>query len=184
MATVTLGGLHFVLDWRGRVVDKPADRPQWGYLSYPSVVEDEGIFKMWFASWPHNFIYYAESASLFGQYRWNPSEQAITLGPCDAEVPKQGADPPMCSYKVARYSPAQFGDPNIWPCPFTTEHKLSVKDSFLTANPCVLKVDVGGGQFRYYMWYTGINGRNQSSAPLGQATRRSRAEGGWIGMFA
>ena len=27
-------------------------------------------------------------------------------------------------------------------------------------------------------------GRNQSSAPLGQATRRSRAEGGWIGMFA
>ena len=31
---------------------------------------------------------------------------------------------------------------------------------------------------------TDYDGRNQSSAPLGQATRRSRAEGGWIGMFA
>jgi hypothetical protein len=157
MATVKVEGLQFVLDWRGRVVDKPVNQPQWGYLSYPSVMEDEGIFKMWFGSWPHDFIYYAESASLFGQYRWNPSEQAITPGPCDAEVPKQGADPPMCSYRVARYSPAQFGDPNIWPCPFTTEHHLSVKDSFLTANPCVLKVDVVGGQFRYYMRYTGTS---------------------------
>jgi len=152
-----IGGLHFVLDWRGRVVDKPADQPQWAYLSYPSVLEDEGLYKMWFASWPHDFIYYAQSASLFGQYAWNPSEQAITPGPCDAEVPRQGADPPMCSYKVVRYSPAQFGDPNIWPCPYTTEHKLSVKDSFLTANPCVLKADVGGGQFRYYMWFTGTS---------------------------
>ena len=29
-----------------------------------------------------------------------------------------------------------------------------------------------------------VIGRNQSSAPLVQATRRSRVDGGWIGMFA
>lgn len=28
------------------------------------------------------------------------------------------------------------------------------------------------------------DGRNQSSAPLVQATRRSRVDGGWMGMFA
>ena len=28
------------------------------------------------------------------------------------------------------------------------------------------------------------DGRNQSSAPLVQGTRRSRVDGGWLGMFA
>jgi hypothetical protein len=158
MTKVTVGGIEFTLEWRGRVVEKPDSIPGWGYLSYPSVMlDDDNRYKMWFASWPHDFIYYAESATPFGTYQWNKDEQAITPGPCDAEVPRAGPFPPTCSYLVKRYKTSEFGDPNIWPCPPTTQSALTDRDSFLTANPCVLKLDFGGGVFRYHMWYTGTS---------------------------
>jgi hypothetical protein len=104
MADITVGGIQFTLEWRGRVVEKPASVPGWGYLSYPSVMlDDDNRYKMWFASWPHDFIYYAESETPFGTYKWDKDEQAITPGPCDAEVPRAGPFPPTCSYVVKRY---------------------------------------------------------------------------------
>jgi hypothetical protein len=160
VTTVTVDGIIFNLTWRGRVVDKPPGyEDRWGMISYPSAMYDDEDcrYKMWFASWPHDFVYYAESDGPYNNFRWNPSEQAITPGPCDAEMPRNTVSPPPCSYRVTRYSPSDFGDPSIWPCAPTTESAPSKRDSFLTADPSVLKVDVGGGERRYYMWYTGTS---------------------------
>lgn len=164
MPNATIGGVQFTLEWRGRVVEKPPHEP-WGYMFYPSVMlDDDNLYKMWFASWPHDFIYYAESTTPFGKYTWNKDEQAITPGPCDAEVARPGPFPPTCSYGVKRYKSSEFGNPNIWPCRPTTLVALSDRDSFHTANPCVLKLDFGGGVFRYHMWYTGTSNAGKYNA--------------------
>jgi len=161
MRIVIVGGLRFELEWQDTVIDKPTGVPghdNFGALSYPSVLYDsnDGLYKMWFAGWPHDYIYYGESNNIFGKFHWDYREQAITPGPCDSEVPREPThrgDLPVCNYRVTRVPP-----PFPETCAATTVEKLSQMDSFLTADPCVLKVVVDNdGSKRYYMYYTGTS---------------------------
>ncbi len=152
----SVGGLHFELTWRGKVIDTPADWPGPGYLSYPTVMFDDDRYKMWFAGWPHDWIYYAESSKPFATFEWNWREQAVRPGPCHPEVPASPDpnNPSVCVYRVVRSS--VYTDVPCDALPTPTPGALALNDSWMTADPCVLRVVIDDqGHMRYYMWYTG-----------------------------
>lgn len=161
MATVTVGSLTFELEWKGSVINKPADWPQpRGYLSYPSVMLDDDRYKMWFAGWPHDWIYFAESANPFGIFDWKWKEQSVIPGPCHPEVPSNSnpSDPTVCVYPVKRSNDYKYVPCSVRSVPSKPSDALTLSDSWMTADPSVLRVVVDDEKNKsYYMWYTGTS---------------------------